>query len=72
MEGVHGARPVRVGNELVDVAAPRLLGVVAHRGLESCQDGGEKRGGRRRKTQVFQVIHVVPQAGDGQGDERIS
>ena len=59
MEGVHGARAVRVRHQLVDMATPRLLGVVAHRRLERRQDGGEERGGGRGKAQVFQVVHVV-------------
>ena len=59
VEGVDGARAVRVRHQLADVATPRLLGVVAHRRLERRQDGREERGGGRREAQVLQVVHVV-------------
>lgn len=42
MEGVDGAGSIRVRHQLVDVTPPGLLGVVAHRWLEGCQDGGEE------------------------------
>lgn len=48
VEGVDGAGAVRVAHELVDVAAPGLLGVVAGRGLKGGQDGREKGRGRGR------------------------
>lgn len=48
MEGVDGAGAVRVAHELVDVAAPGLLGVVAGRGLKGGQDGREEGRGRGR------------------------
>lgn len=44
------------------MTAPRLLGIVAHCGLEGCQDGGEEWGGGRRKPEVLQIIDIITQA----------
>ena len=58
VEGVDGAGAVAVSDQLAEVAPPGLLHVVAGRGLERRQDGGEERRGRRRGTAGPQ--RVVP------------
>lgn len=52
MKCVHGAGAVRVAHELVDVAAPGFLCVVAGRRLEGSKDGREEGRGRGRDPPV--------------------
>lgn len=59
MESVDGAGAVRVGHQLVDVAPPGLLGIVAHGGLEGCQDGGEEGRRRRRGAALQEVVPLL-------------
>lgn len=59
MESVDCAGAIRVRNKLVDVASPRLLRVVAHCWLESCQDGGEEGWRRRRGTGLQHVVSLL-------------
>lgn len=47
VERVHSTGAVRVAHELVDVAAPGLLGIVTGRGLKGGKDGQEEGRGRR-------------------------
>lgn len=58
VKGVDSAGAVRVGHQLVDVAAPGLLRVVAHGRLERRQDGGEE--GRRRRGLVRLLERLLP------------
>lgn len=58
MERVHSTGAVRVAHELVDVAAPGLLGVVTGRGLKGGKDGREEGRGRRRHSPL-----TFPKAG---------
>lgn len=54
VKGVHRTGAVRVAHELVDVAPPGLLCIVAGRRLERSQDGGEEgRGGRGHAPGTF-------------------
>lgn len=59
MKGVHCARPIRVGHELVDVRLPRLFCIITHGGLEGSQDGREERRGGRWEPEIFQVIRII-------------
>lgn len=60
MEGVDGARPICITQQLVNVTPPGFFGIVTHCGLKCCQDGREKWGGWRRKAQLIQIISVLP------------
>lgn len=59
VESVDGAGAVSVGHQLVDVAPPGLLGVVAHGGLEGGQDGGEEGRRRRRGAALQQLVPLL-------------
>lgn len=52
MERVHRAGAVGVAHELVDVAAPGLLGVITGCGLKGSEDGREEGRGRGRDSSV--------------------
>ena len=56
VKSVDGTGSVRVRHELVDVTSPSLLCIVAHCGLEGCEDGGEE--GRRWRGRAG-LQHVV-------------
>lgn len=58
VERVHSTGAVRVAHELVDVAAPGLLGVVTGRGLKGSKDGREEGRGRGRHSPL-----TFPKAG---------
>lgn len=58
MERVHSTGAVGVAHELVDVAAPGLLGVVTGRGLKGGKDGREEGRGRGRHSPL-----TFPEAG---------
>lgn len=59
MESVDSAGTICIRHKLVDVTPPGLLRVVACRRLESCQDGREKRRGRRRRAGLQQVVSLL-------------
>ena len=62
MERVHSTGAIRVAHELVDVAAPGLLGVVTGCGLKGGKDGREEGRGRGRHSPL-----TFPKAGKTKG-----
>lgn len=65
VERVHSTGAVRVAHELVDVAAPGLLGVVTGRGLKGGKDGREEGRGRGRHSPL-----TFPKAGKSEVVQR--
>lgn len=59
VESIDSAGSIWVSHELVDVAPPGLLCVVAYRRLESCQDGREKGRGRWGRTGLKRVVSLL-------------
>lgn len=59
VEGVHGAGAVRVSHQLVDVAPPGLLCIVARGWLECRQDGGEEGRWWRRRAALQELVPLL-------------